>query len=188
MQQKDFEDFRDFILSKNTYFTQGFALAYKDDKTHTVQVRTGKDVNRLLPVDTLHNYFYLRNEPQLKHEPKEPERLADNGTLRLTFLDTQVVHLVAIVNYSDAYQLVENLRNTAMMYKGLSVRPVATNWNREQVVTSELSKMDMADINAALQRLKNETVIQIQLAVSKTYIPTSCIVNPINKDYHEQYN
>lgn len=188
MQQKNFEDFKDFILSKNAYFTQGFALAYKDDVTHTVQVREGKDVKRLLPADTLSNYFYLRNEPQLKHESKEPERLTDNGTQRLTFLDTQVAHLVAVVNYADAYQLVENLRNTAMMYEGLSVRPTATSWNREQIVTSELFNMSQADITAALQRLKDETVVHVQLVISKTYIPTNCIINPINKEYHEQYH
>ncbi|MEZ5016980.1 MAG: hypothetical protein R2800_07995 [Flavipsychrobacter sp.] len=188
MQQKDFEDFKDFILSKNAYFTQGFALAYKDDVSRAVQVREGKDVKRLLPADSLSNYFYLRHEPQLKHEPKEPERLTDNGTQRLTFLDTQVVHLVAIVNHADAYQLVENLRNTAMMYDGLNVKPIATSWDRELVITSELSNMSQADITAALQRLKDETVVHIQAAMSKSYIPTNCIVNPINKEYHEQYH
>ena len=188
MKQQDFEELKDFILSKNEYFTEGFAFAYKDDITHTVQVKGAKDVKRLLPSDVLNNYFYLRNEPQLKHEPKDSERLTDNGAQRLTFLDTQIIHLVAIVNNADAYQLVENIRNTAMMYEAFNVRPMTTSWNREQIVFSELSKMGAVDVNAALQRLKNETVVRIQLSISKIHIPSSCITNPINKEYNEQYN
>lgn len=188
MLREDFEQLRDFILEQNKYFVNGYALAYKDDVTNAIHVKDGKDVIRLMPADTSANYFYLRSEAQQKYEAKDPERLTDNGTQRLTFLDTQVVHLVAIVNNAEAYQLIENIRNTAMMYQGLNVKPMAASWNREQVLTSELVKMNAEDINASLQRLKDETIVRIQLNVSKVFIPTNCIVNPCNNEYHEQYN
>ncbi|MBZ0099512.1 MAG: hypothetical protein K8F30_10525, partial [Taibaiella sp.] len=88
MLQQDFEQLKDFILLRNTYFNTGFANAYKDDTTHAVWVRQGSDMKRLLPADTLGNYFYLRNDAWMKHEAKEPERMTDTGTQRLTFLDT----------------------------------------------------------------------------------------------------
>lgn len=188
MLREDFEQLRDFILEQNKYFVNGYALAYKDDVTNAIYVKDGKDVIRLMPVDTSANYFYLRSEAQQKYEAKDPERLTDNGTQRITFLDTQVIYLVAVVNNADAYQLIENLRNTAMMYNGLNVRPTGSNWNREQIVVSELAKMKAEDINASLQRLKDETIVRIQLNVSKVFIPTNCIVNPCNNEYHEQYN
>lgn len=188
MLREDFEQLRDFILEQNKYFVNGYALAYKDDVTNAIQVKDGKDVIRLMPADTSANYFYLRSEAQQKYEAKDPERLTDNGTQRLTFLDTQVVHLVAIVNNAEAYQLIENIRNTAMMYQGLNVQPMAASWNREQVLTSELAKMNAEDINASLQRLKDEAIVRIQLNVSKVFIPANCIVNPCNNEYHEQYN
>lgn len=178
MLHDDFEQLKDFILEHNTYFHKGFAHAYKDDTTHAVWVRQGKDSTRLMPADTLGNYFYLRNDAWLKHEAKEPERMTDTGTQRLAFLDTMSVQLVAIVNNADAYILVQNLRNTAMMYDKLHVVPVTSSWNREQVVSTELAKMRMEDINAALQRLKDETIIRIALSVSKTFIPSACITEP----------
>lgn len=178
MQHTDFNDLRDFILEHNNYFRAGFANAYKDDVSHAVVVKDGKDFQRLLPSDTLGNYFYLRNDAWLKHEAKEPERLADNGTQRLAFLDTMSVQLVAVVNNADAYKLIQNLRNTAMMYDKLNVVPVTSSWNREQVVSTELAKMPMEDINAALQRLKDETIVRIALSVSKSFTPSNCITEP----------
>lgn len=180
MIQDDFEQLKDFILLKNKYFQRGFANAYKDDVTNDVWVKDGKDMKKLLPADSMGNYFYMRNEAWLKHEAKEPERLTDTGSQRLTFLDTMNLQLVAIVNNADAYLLIENLRNTALMYEKLNVVPVTSSWNREQVVATELSKMKIGDVHAALQRLKNETIIRLSLSVSKMFIPANCITEPFN--------
>lgn len=180
MIQDDFEQLKDYILDKNSYFRIGFANAYKDDTANDVWVRTGKDLKKILPADVAGNYFYLRNDAWLKHEAKEPERLTDTGTQRLTFLDTMSVQLVAIVNNADAYQLIENLRNTVLMYDRLSVIPVTSSWNREQVIATELSKMRVEDVHAVLKRLKDETVVRLSLSVSKMFIPANCIAEPFN--------
>ena len=89
-----------------------------------------------------------------------------------------IVQLVAVVNNADAYKLVQNLRNTVLMYDKLNVVPVTSSWNREQVVSTELAKMKMEDINAALQRLKDETIVRLALSVSKSFIPSECINEP----------
>ena len=181
MIKEDFELFKNFILDHNDYFHKGFANAYKDDVINAVNVKQGKDVLRVLPADNHGNYFYLRNEAWTKYEARHPERLSDTGTQRLTFLDTMSVQLIAVVENADAYLLIENLRNTAMMYKELNIQPVTGSWNREQVVSTELAKMSTTDVNAALQRLTDETIVRIGLSVSKIFVPGNCISNPINQ-------
>lgn len=175
MLQQDFEALKEYILDKNKYFDNGFANAYKDNSTHAVWVREHKDLIRIMPADTIGNYFYLRNETWTKYEAKEPQRLADTGAHRLTFLDTMSVQLVAVVDSADPYMLLENLRNTVLMYPALNVVPVTGSWNREQVVSTELAKMRIDDVNAALQRLKEQTIVRLSLSVTKTFIPTNCI-------------
>jgi hypothetical protein len=59
------------------------------------------------------------------------------------------------------------------------VVPISSQWNREIVIADELQGMKQDDIRASLQRLKNETIVKLQLSVSKEYVPSNCIVNPI---------
>lgn len=179
MQQADFEKLKAYILERNTYFSKGFANASKDELTGKVLVGNGSDKLVLLPADTLGNYCYIRNDAQMKHVPQETQRLTDSGTRRLTFNDTITAYLVAIVKNADAYLLIENLKNTCMAYANMNVVPVNSSWNREQVLYDELQGMKQDDIRAALQRLKQETVVRLQLVISKEYIPSNCIVNPI---------
>ncbi|MCB9047168.1 MAG: hypothetical protein H6550_13630 [Chitinophagales bacterium] len=180
MQNEDFEYLRDHILEHNKYFSTGFANAFKDDTTDAILIKDGKDMRRIMFADGLGNYFYLRNDTWSKYEAKEQERVTDNGAQNISCLDTMSVHLVAIVNNADAYRLIENLRNTVMMYEPLNILPVTSTWNREQVVASELYGMPMEDINATLQRLTDETIVRLSLSVSKMFIPGNCIKEPFN--------
>lgn len=179
MQQTDFDKLKEFVLERNAYFSKGFANAYKDDITGAVLVNAGSDKLVLLPADTLGNYCYLRNDAQMKHIAQDAQRLTDSGTQRLSFYDTTTVYLVAVVKNAEAYQLLENLKNTCMAYSEMNVLPVSSNWNREQVLIEELKGMKADDIQTALQRLKTETIVRLQLSVSKEYIPSNCIINPI---------
>lgn len=178
MLKDDFELLKDFILEQNSYFNAGFANAFKDEVNGMVFAMDGKDRKPLLPADNMGNYFYLRNDTWARHEAKETEKITDTGTQRLTFLDTMSVQLVAVVNRADAYRLIENLRNTALMYQQLNVVPVTSSWSREQVLATELARMRPEDVNATLQRLKEETIVRLALAVSTTYIPSTCIAQP----------
>lgn len=179
MLTEDFEKLKDFILEKNTYFQIGFVHAYKDDTNGQVVAKKGKDNIILLPADSSGNYFYLRNNAEIKFNPKEAERLTDTGTQRLTFADTIEIVLVAVVRNADAFQLLENLRNTSMMHEDMDVRPASVKLNREQVLVDELKGMSDKDVEAALQRLTDQTIIQLTLKATKTFIPNECITNPI---------
>lgn len=181
MQSCDFEAIKDFILGKNTYFHNGYANAYKDDKTRIILAGQGSDVISLLPDDTKGNYCYLRTDAIIKHDAQMQERLTDNGAQRLVFLDTATLYLVAIVKDADAYTLIENLRNTCMMYEAISLQPTTSNRNREQILMEEMAGIRSEDIAAALQRLKNETIVKLTIKASVPYIPSSCI-NPVCKN------
>lgn len=179
MNKADFEAFKYFILGKNPYFNRGFANVYKDDTTKAICAREGKDFTVVFPSDTLGNYFYLRNDTGLKHEAMPAERVSDNGTQRLMFLDSMTLQLVAVVKNADEHLLIENLRNTAMQYQLLYAEPLSSKWNREQVVIEELAGMKSEDIQAALQRLKNETIVRLSLKLSKVFVPGNCINDPV---------
>jgi hypothetical protein len=175
MKAEDFELLKQFVLDKNKYFDWGFANAFKDAETQALYVQDGKDRKAMFPNDTLGNYFYLRNEMATRHEVLADERLADNGSQRVVFRDGITVYLVAIVKNADAYLLIDNLRNTAMMYTGMNVVPVQTIWNREQILKEELTGMKKENITPALQRLKNETIVKLTLQCTKIFIPGNCI-------------
>jgi len=179
MQKNDFEKLVAYILQRNAYLSKGFANAYRDNASGNVMVDKGSDKLVLLPADTLGNYCYLRNDTQMKHVAIEAQRLSDTGTQRLVFNDAMTAYLVVSVKNADAYQLLENLKNTCMAYPEMNVVPVGSQWNREQVLTDELSGIKPDDLRASLQRLKNETIVKLQLSISKEYIPSNCIVNPI---------
>jgi hypothetical protein len=177
MQACDFEAIKDFILSKNTYLHHAYANAYKDERTKMLLAKNWHDVISMLPDDTKGNYCYLRVDTTIKHEPQVQERVSDNGAQRLVFLDTVTLYLVVVVDDADAYKLLNNLRNTCMMYEDMDLQPTASNWNREQILMEEMAGMRGEDITAALQRLKNETIVKLTIKASAQYIPSTCITD-----------
>lgn len=176
MQQNDFEQLKDFVLQKNPYFNFGFTNAVSEKGT--VYMQCNNERRALLPADDLSNYFYLRQDALIKHEAQYPSRATDNHTQRLSFLDAAIVYLVAIVKDADALALVDNLRNTAMMFELMNAQPLSSAFNREKIIAEELTGAKANDVSAVLQRLKSETVVKLTLQVSKIFIPSECIVNP----------
>lgn len=175
MRAEDFEKLRDYILEKNPYLHTGFANAYKDAEVQSVVSKSGKDMKCLFPIATQGSYFYLRNETSVKHEAAYEERLTDTGAQRLTFRDTTTAYLVVIARNADAYALMENMKNTVMMYPGMTVQPIASTWNREQAMKEEMAGMKKESVSTALKRLKDETIVKITLSISKIFIPGNCI-------------
>lgn len=178
MTSADFISLKDFFLSENTYFSQGFANAFKDATTNKVFARVKSELQPIFPMDSYGNYFYLRSEGDIKYDPKFQERVADCGPQKLSFLDSLTIQLVAIVKGADEYKLLQNLRNTAMSYTGFNAIPVAASYNREAIVSSEMKGLPKEDINKALQNLTDQTIVRVTLQVAKMFIPGNCIVDP----------
>ncbi len=169
---------RDFILTNNTYFDNGYYSAIKDVENKRVQAVNGNQIVTVFPNDRLGNYFYLRSEGETKFNVRDGERLRDCGAQRITFLDVETIYLVASVKDADALALVNNLRITALSYSSLNVIPTSANYHRELVVFTELQGVEKEDVSATLQRLKSETIVRLALQVNSKYVASNCVVDP----------
>lgn len=179
MTTADFTALKNFILEKNTYLGEGYANAFKEAESNKVFARSSSgDLIAVFPNDTLGNYFYIRHDNGLSFSANLAARATDCGPGRLGFNDTATLQIVAIVKNADAYSVIDNLRNTAMMYTGMDVIPTAAIWNREQVLLEEMSGAEGSEKQAALKRLKDETIVRVTCICGKTYTPSTCIKDP----------
>lgn len=179
MTTAQFIAFRDYILSQNTYFDAGYAIAYKDAETKQVLCRDDKGNVSVLMPDDRKDMFYIRLDGDIKFNPDTKSRASDCGVGRLGFQDSLSGYIVCSVKEADPFKIVNNIRHTIQKYTGWDMC-FATNSNiiRELVVYSELSGLKETDISSALQRLKNQTIVKIGFAIVQSYQPTNCIVNP----------
>lgn len=177
MTHKDFEDFRDFILSQNKYFTSGYANAFNDSETGLVIVRDGGDLIPIFPEDSAGNYFYIRVEPSMIFSPIAG--LSDCGGIT-TYNDRINAYIVAIVDDADDYKLINALRDTCSKYKSMYVQATGANWLRESVVNLEITASERKDdiISSFLQRLENQSIVRLAVTITKEYIPNFCITDP----------
>lgn len=178
MTTADIISFKEHILSKNKYFDNGYAVAFKDAVSKRVVVHTGLDFMQVMPTDTLGSYFYIRYEKGVEFKEDFSGRIADSNQLSLSFNDRMGVVLVAFMKGADEYKLLNNLRVTCAMFKNLKAIPTSAVLIREQVVQDEMSGAKKEDIEAALQRLGEWTIISLNVSLQKQYIPSNCIVEP----------
>lgn len=173
----DFEALRDFILLKNPYFQKGFANAFKENVTNTVLSRQKSgDLLIVSPQDSYGNYFYIRNDEGIVHQPKQG--IMQSGAGRTSYMDTLRVNIVGIIKDGDPLLVTDNIINTFAMYdpgKDTIITLVSSNWNREQIIISELAGMEANDIAGALQRLGSHLVFRTTALFQKLRVPTSCI-------------
>lgn len=176
----DFEALKDFILLKNPYFSKGYANAFKENVENIVWSRgISGELIPVAPRDDFGNYFYLRNDEGIIHEQRPG--IMQYGAGHTQYLDTIRVNIVGVLKEGDAMLVVDNIINTVAMYESqvrrqdITLRLVTSNWNREQIVISELSGIDANDINAALKRLGRHVVFKVIVLFSKLRTPTSCI-------------
>lgn len=176
----DFQELADFILLKNPYFQKGFANAFKENVTNTVLSRQKSgDLLIVSPQDSYGNYFYIRNDEGIVHVPKSGT--STYGAGHTNYQDTMRINIVGIIKDGDPLLVTDNIINTISMYKpgtDTMLQLISSNWNREQIIISELAGMSQDDIAGALQRLGRHLVFRTTCNFSKMRFPTSCI-NPI---------
>lgn len=176
MTTKDFDRIKDYILAKNKYFTAGFANAFTDTLTEGVYTRVNGDLKSIFPDDRLGNYFYLRNDPSVTFTAKPGYQ--DCGPGKAIYDDRFTVYLLASVRDADELTLLNSLRNTLVGYKDAVIVPVSAITQRENAVITEMAGFEEETIVSALEDLKKETIIRIQLQVTMEYIPNNCIISP----------
>lgn len=171
--------FKDYILTENTYFKSGYANAVKDLETNRLFAYDDKGKRvEIFPTDNKGNYFFLRSDGDFRFDPRAAEKVADCKAQRVSFLDSLTIQLIAVMNKADEFILIENLRNTCMGYTALDVIPTAASYNRENIVTQELRGLKRPDIDAALARLKNQSIVRLTITVYKLFIPGNCVTDP----------
>lgn len=178
MTTADFIALKDYFLQTNPYFSDGYALAFKDDETNMIFQRDDAGFRAVFPLDNKGNYFYFRLDSTVSVQESIAERVVDCGTARITFLDSLIVQMVAIVKEADEWTLINNIRNTAMSYGQYDVIPTTYIPIRELVVSSELSGVEGEEMRKALTNLKSETIVRVTLNIRKRYTPSDCILNP----------
>lgn len=170
--------FVNYIKSQNTYFDKGYGIAFKDEATKQVFCPDNEKFIAVMPNDTLGNYFYIRYEKGVEFSEDFAGRPGDCPELGLSFNDRMNVILVACVRDADELKLLNNLRATCAKFSTLKAIPKSATLIRELVVASELSGMEKEDIESALQRLSGWTIISMSIALTSSYIPTNCVINP----------
>lgn len=178
MTGQDFIELKDYILSKNTYFDKGYANAFKDSNSNYPMARMESgDLNIVFPQDIDGNYFYLRDSAGVQYQIRDGLELsACDGAV---FSDNIDLFMVCVMKEVEPYILLENIRNTVLSYSKMRVVPVGARWNREQITIDEMAGCDETDIAAALQRWDKQSVVRLQLRITKKWTQNSCpIVNP----------
>jgi hypothetical protein len=173
MIQSTLTGLKDYILSTNTYFGKGFDDVYMDESTGIV-------ANNLpvFPADNLGDYFYLRLPNQSRFDYNVVNRVTDCSN---TPAIVSEITLVACVRKANADRLVTNLLNTISSYND-DVRFVTVQYRSEDVVLRELSRMKKENIDAALQRLGNHTIVSVNFSLSVSFrlrkVSSNCILDP----------
>lgn len=166
----------DYIKTQNTYFDNGYYNAFKDGGV-IYAVENG-NLRIVFPLDTKGSYFYMRVNGDINHNASEANRITDCGVGRLAFNYTQPMVLVAVVKKADEYKLHNNIFNTLMQFTTFDAIPQSSSLIAEDVVRTEMQGALAGDIEAALQRLKDETIIRINFNINGIYIADNCIVDP----------
>jgi hypothetical protein len=177
MRLSDFENIVQHVREYNTYFATGFANAVKDATLNTV-VLDGSKKTFVFPTDKAGDYFYLRNEQTVNYTRQEAQRLSDCKPI-MPYSETMICYLVAVVKEAEPFQLLQNLRDTLANFGGASITFNNANWNREQIVRDEMSGSSPKDIEAALSRLKKQTIVKLSMNVATTYVPSKCTPSQI---------
>lgn len=164
---------KDYILQYNTYFGKGFDDVWMDETTGIVA-----GDKPIFPNDTLGDYFYLRLPNQSRFDYNRVNVVSDCAN---TPSIVSELTLVACVRKASYDRLVTNLLNTLSSYNA-DVRFTSVIYRSEDVVLKELARMKKENIEAALKRLGNHTIVSISFALSVSFtlkkVTAGCILNP----------
>jgi len=165
---------RDFILTYNTYFDNGFDYVTQDGVTGYV----ANNEMQVFPADNFGNYFYLRLPNQLGFDYSELYKVSDcGGGVGVTYN----IILVALVIDGDTEILVQNILTTLGNYNQNNIQMTKILIHAEDVISQELAKIDKSEIQSAVQRVPyNSSLcsVHFKFTVPYVYQSLSCIINP----------
>lgn len=164
---------KDYILTWNTYFTNGYDDVYMDENTGIVA-----NDKPVFPNDKIGDYFYIRLPQQTRFDYTAASTINDCSNTPM--LDAELT-LIACMRNASADILMTNLVNTISSYND-AVRFISARYNSEDVVLQELSRMKKEKVDAALSRLGNHTIISVTFRMLVNFklrkVSADCILNP----------
>lgn len=161
---------KDYILSQNTYFNKGFDEVYMDEAKGIV----ADEKTIVFPNDKLGSYFYLRLPSQSRFDYAAASKISDCSN---TPDIVSEITLVCCVLKASPDRLMTNMLNTISKYNP-DVRFVSCRYRSEDVVMTELARMEKGNIMAALSRLGKHTIISLTFSLSVGFKLSKCIVDP----------
>ncbi len=164
------ERLRKYILSTNTYFSEGIGNVYLDTENG---IANEKGI--VFPDDTRGNYFYLRLPDNVTFvngiEFGVTECLPGLG------LNAQIV-LVAVVANADEDKLLQNLVNTVQSFPNYNKTLQTAIYKKEVVVRQELSWMTGDNLSAVLQRVPDSAIVSLTFTLVNEFVFNECLINP----------
>lgn len=167
---------KDYILDKNRYFSAGYANAVRTKQGIYIE-KSAKDKKVVFPDDKSGDYFYIRLDTKAPFA--ESARFALTQAHNTGVMSQVKAHIIAIVKQADAETLVNNLIST-IIEKNREATFQDMNWSKEEITKDELSLLPEKDVDAALARIKDATIVRVAFTypVEVFYKKTNCITNP----------
>lgn len=169
MLNQELERIKELILQYNTYFSKGFANAFKDSKG----VRQGETV--VFPNDTLGDYFYFRYPNNYRITQTRDGSINDCTTI--TNVISQVI-CVACVRRANSDALIGNIISV-LASSGAKVTEAIGQ--KHVVIVQELQGMAKEDIEKASQNVSADyTIVCVKFDVQQTFypVPLNCLQDP----------
>jgi hypothetical protein len=175
MLRQPLHNIKEFILSNNTYFNNGYDAVFQDATTGVIN----DNKQPIFPNDNLGNYFYLRLPQSVS--------FIENAYNRVTELDRAValnmrIILVACMRGADPDILISNLVNTLQQFDETYIKIDSFLMQSSDVVLQEMAKVTpKSNTIAALARLDEDyTIVSVQFTLTQRFQfqKLSCITNP----------
>ncbi|PUZ25016.1 hypothetical protein DCC81_11930 [Chitinophaga parva] len=167
----DFIALKDFILNRAGVFCSGFANVILDESTGLIVRGDGFEKQAIGIDDRYGNYFYIRNEPEIRYTDARSQ-ISDT---RRSVDETVKCYLVAIVENAMPKELIQILLDSLLQYGDKRIRPIKSISTREAAVAKEFAKIPKEDLQNALQHLYNRQVVIIEFDFVTTWNAGECL-------------
>lgn len=168
---EDFIALKDFILNRAGVFCSGFANVILDESTGLIVRGDGFEKQAIGIDDRFGNYFYIRNEPEIRYTDARSQ-FSDS---RRSVDETVKCYLVAVVDNALPKELIQILLDSLLVYGDKRIRPIKAISTREAAVAKELAKIPKEDLQSVLQHLYDWQVVSIEFDFVTTWNAGQCL-------------
>lgn len=163
---------RDYILSKNTYFRNGYV------NTIVLDGAIVSDGEGIFPADNLGNYFYFRLASNIGFDYSNVLDIADN---HLSVGMRYDITMVAFVRDADNDLLINNIVATLGNYQQETLRITKAIRESDFALLEEIKTWSAENRKAAMERIPEDaSIVSVAFSITVPFVFQSpnCITNP----------